>query len=406
MASVKLLLRIDKINDKGTAPLYLRIIKDRKVKYIALGILLKLSEWNDQTGKVRKSHPNSGRINAFIAQKEADAEEISLEMQSKSKTVSSHKIKERILGKAAPEFFPYAENWIKALRRSGRIGTFRRAKSVVEKLKQYINGKSLSFDDLTVTFLIEYEDHLSATLKNKTNTVHSNLKTIRTILNNAAREDLISIETNPFNRYKLKSVPSQRAFLTEEEIAKLEKLELTPSYMINHHRNAYIFACYAGGLRVSDVLTLRWNQFDGESINLKIHKTKKPLSIKLPNKALQLIKNYDQKGTVKESFIFPLIKLNPSESDPQTIFNAISSATAYANKDLKKLAQLAGIEKPLSFHTSRHTFATMALRRGMRIEYVSKLMGHADIQETQVYVKIVNSELDKAMVVTIMFSYK
>lgn len=74
-----------------------------------------------------------------------------------------------------------------------------------------------------------------------------------------------------------------------------------------------------------------------------------------------------------------------------------SAANAYVNKDLSKIAKMAEIEKHIHFHTSRHTFATRALRKGMRIEYVSKLLGHANIKTTQIYAKIVNEELDKAM---------
>ena len=63
----------------------------------------------------------------------------------------------------------------------------------------------------------------------------------------------------------------------------------------------------------------------------------------------------------------------------------------------KILGRALEIQKHIHFHTSRHTFATRALRKGMRIEYVSKLLGHANIKTTQIYAKIVNEELDKAM---------
>ncbi len=76
---------------------------------------------------------------------------------------------------------------------------------------------------------------------------------------------------------------------------------------------------------------------------------------------------------------------------------AISRATAYINKNLKFLATKAEIDKHISFHTSRHTWATRALGKGISIDKVSKIMGHAAIKETQVYAKIVSSELDKAM---------
>jgi DNA-binding CsgD family transcriptional regulator len=93
MATIKVLLRTSKLNDKGLAPLYLRLIKDRKAKFISLKIYLKPSEWNEESGKVRKSHPNSTRMNAMIAQRIADAEGVAVEMETKSKTISSHKMR-------------------------------------------------------------------------------------------------------------------------------------------------------------------------------------------------------------------------------------------------------------------------------------------------------------------------
>src|SRR5271157_481049 len=119
MATIKVLLRTSKLNEKGLAPLYLRLIKDRKAKFISLGIYIKPSEWNEESGKVRKSHPNSTRMNAMIAQRIADAEGVAVEMETKSKSISSHKIKEKIIGAAPVNFFPFAEKYLKFLEKTG-----------------------------------------------------------------------------------------------------------------------------------------------------------------------------------------------------------------------------------------------------------------------------------------------
>src|SRR5204862_333077 len=81
-------------------------------------------------------------------------------------------------------------------------------------------------------------------------------------------------------------------------------------------------------------------------------------------------------------------------SSPEVLFNAISSHTAYVNKNLKEIAKKADIEKHISFHSSRHTWATRALQKGMRIEHVSKLMGHSSLKTTMIYTKIENEELE------------
>ena len=163
------------------------------------------------------------------------------------------------------------------------------------------------------------------------------------------------------------------------------------------HRNMYVFSAYAGGLRISDILLLKWKNFDGERILMQTKKTSSKVSIKLPSTAMQILEIYKRKDAKPEDFIFPILENDVDYSDPRFLFNAISSATAYTNGDLKEIAGIVKLKKHISFHSARHTFATRALMKGVRIEYVSKLLGHANIATTQIYAKIVNEELDKAM---------
>ncbi len=398
MASVKIILRTDRTNSRKEHPLWLRVTKNRKSNYITLDIELSSEQWDEKNLRVRKSHPHSGRLNAIIAQKIAEAQVVSAEMEMKDKHADPLKVKETLQGKAYSDFFVYAQRFVNNFEATDKIGSWKRAKSVVMKLRNYTGAGPLRFDRITVTFLQDYESHLAIKLKNRKNTIHANLRLIRTIINNAVREDLLPYELNPFTKFKMKTEKTQRAFLTEEELNRIESLPLHEEFRLNDHRNMYVFSSYVGGLRISDVLQLRWKNFDGEKITIKIFKTQTPLTIKVPEKALQILSFYRKKSCDGNSYIFPLLKLCPEEKNAMAIHNGISSATAYTNTDLKRLSKLAGIDKHLSFHTSRHTWATRALRRGMRIEYVSKLMGHSKIVETQIYAKIVNEELDKAMV--------
>ena len=396
MATVKILLKLNKINSQGEAPLYLRIIKDRKTKFISLGVKLKEKDWNETQSVVRKSHPNSARMNNYIAHKIAEAHGVALEMETNSKYINPKKIKENILGRTSQSFIKYYEKYIDSLKKNGKISTHDKAKAVYSKLCAYLNSKDIAFDELTVTFLKNYEAYLSEELGNSVNTIHSNLKIFRKLINDAINEGIFPSEKNPFLRFKLKLEKTTKEFLTEEEIKKIEELILDDKTMRNHHRNIYVFATYAGGLRISDIFQLKWSQFDGERILVTTQKTKNIVSIKLPQKALDIIELYKPEKTNPNHYIFPFLKNNIDYSK-EHLFNTISSHTAYTNRDLKKIGKLAGIEKSINFHTSRHTFATRALRKGMRIEYVSKLLGHSSIKTTQVYAKIVNEDLDKAM---------
>jgi integrase/recombinase XerD len=144
-------------------------------------------------------------------------------------------------------------------------------------------------------------------------------------------------------------------------------------------------------------LQLQLIHFDDTHINFIIRKTGSQLSIKLPNIAIEIIEKYKPQKVDETTYIFPMLTDKTYLKDAIGQDSAISSATAVINKHLKVLAKLAKIEKNLSFHISRHTWATRALRKGISIDKVSKLMGHSAIKETQIYAKIVNSELDKAM---------
>lgn len=397
MATVKVLLKQNKSKKNGDMPIYLRIIKDRKAKFISTGIYINPRQWNEDTSRVRKSHRNSARLNTFIANKIAEAEGVALELETKSKSVSPSRLKRKIMGIAPVNFFEFADDYLDKVRQRCAVGTWVGMKAAIQKLKEYKKGKALYIDELTVSFLSDYQNYLISELSNGKNTIFHNFKKIRQIIHEIIRQDKMAIEDNPFLKFKFTQAPTHRGYLTEDELRAIEELKLKPDTRIFHHGNMYVFAAYAGGLRISDILKLKWYNFDNERINIKVQKTGNTLSVMLPNKALEIMRYYIRYKTKVSDFIFPILKNDADYSDPVVLHRAISSATALCNEDLKEIAFQAKIKKPLSFHTSRHTFATRALRKGMRIEYVSKIMGHTDITETQIYTKIINSELEKAM---------
>jgi integrase/recombinase XerD len=398
MASITLMLKTNKANEKGEQPVYIRIIKGRKTKFISLSLKVHPNLWNQEKLRVKSQYPNSGRVNAFIAKKIAEAEDIAVTMETKETFVTSKKIKEAILGKPSVSLIKYMERYLCSLKANGKIGTYDKVNATLLKLRAYLKNTDLNFDEFDLSFLKKYDRYLRDELNNCNNTVHGNLKIFRKVFNDAVREDLIEIQHNPFSKFKLSWEKTKKEFLTEEELAAIEKVELSQDTMIHHHRNMYVFACYAGGIRISDLLQMRWNNFDGTHVRIFTQKTKESTSIKLPGTALKIVNEYmikqpDRKLT---DYIFPVLEKDCS-ADAEQLFKAISSHTAYANKNLKQVAKKAALDKHLSFHTSRHTWATRALRKGMRIEYVSKLMAHSSIKTTQIYAKIVNSELDTAM---------
>jgi integrase/recombinase XerD len=405
MASVKVFPRPDKANSEGKVPIYLRVTKNRRSKHIALDAYIFLKDWSKQTGKVKSTASNASQINVYISSKVAEAERIALGLETRSTSVTSYDIKHKILGKAPADFFEYVENRKDIMDKEYTIGTIRRYKCAVKKLRSFCKSDSLYFDDISVTLIKDFQQHLLSDYKNHVNTANANLKVIRRLLFDAVAEGLLPFEKNPFNKIKLKGQSTKQTFLLDDELKKLEKLELPKDSQLNHHRNLYIFSAYACGIRIADLLMMRWRNVSGDRLYFQIRKNKECLGIKMPPKALKILgfyRNLSQKKNCRiqldpDAFIFPLLRLEPNETDRKKIHNAISSATAYTNKDLKKLRVRAGLNKHISFHTARHSWAVRALQKGMRIEYVSRLMGHSSVKNTEIYAKILDCELDKAM---------
>lgn len=396
MVTVKTIFRTDKSNNQNEHPIYLRIIKNRKPKYISLGIFISEEQWDEDEKKVKK-HPNAQQLNNYITAKKSEAEGVALQMVTSDKYAIPEKIKDEIMGKASVSFTKFSQRYLEELDNGEHIATHKKTKSILLKISEFTNGKDLHFDYITVSWLKEFEQFLKKTKGNGANTVNANFRVIRRIINLAINEDLINIDRNPFKRLKLTSVNPKKDYLTEQELKWMELAPIAEGTNKDHHRNMYVFSAYAGGLRISDMLLLKWKNFDGTRIIMQTQKTASTVSIKLPVTALEILKKYRADDSKSEDFIFPFLKNNDDYTDKKKLFNAISSATAYTNGDLKDIAKMVGIEKKLSFHSARHTFATRALMKGMRIEYVSKLLGHSDIATTQIYAKIVNEELDKAM---------
>jgi site-specific recombinase XerD len=397
MASVNFILRQSKLNKAGEAPLYLRVIKDRKTRFVSVGLSVLPELWDSDKQKVKSKHPNSARANAFLATKLAEAQNTVLSELTKKKSSSTNHLKQAIQGKPSVDFFEYADKYKNILEANEKYGTHIKYSAVISKLKAYHKPTYLPFDDIDVAFLTQYEQYLRDTLENSINTIHGNLKILRKLFNDAVREELIEANSNPFLRYKLKTEKTRRNYLTSDELLKIENLDITPDTMLNNHRNMFVFASYAGGIRISDLLQLTWQDFDGTHIRFTMQKTAEPVSVKLPTKALQIIAYYKPlTGSAKTNYIFPILS-RKSITSKKELQIAISGATAYVNKNLKDLLKLAEINKPISFHCSRHGFAVSALQKGIRIEYVGKLLGQESLKTTQIYAKIVNSELDKAM---------
>ncbi len=398
MATISIILRTDKPKKDGTFPLNFLIIKDRKKTKISTKIAIEQKYWDEKKSRVKPGATNSARHNSYVQNKLAELQNKILEAETFTKSLTTKQLKKATYGVTPVDFLKFAETVNDKFKQNGQISSYIKNTGILSKIKRFIGEDAkLDFQDIDVNFLNKYEIHLKNNEGNSVNTIHKDFRYIRKLFNDAYREELIEHSQIPFHKYKLKLEKTTRQFLSEDELDKIEKLHLQAESKISLHRDMFVFSSYAGGLRISDILLLRWSAFDGSHLNIKIHKTGSQISIKLPNKALGILEKYQQVETKKNHFIFPMICNDLDMKNPEAVLKAVSSASAYINKNLKTIKEKLNIDKPISFHVSRHTWATRALKKGISIDKVSKLMGHAQIKETQIYAKIVSEELDKAM---------
>lgn len=204
-------------------------------------------------------------------------------------------------------------------------------------------------------------------------TARNYYRSLSCALNVAVRSGII--QKNPLQLvekdYKPQPPESQRVYLTIDEVKRLIETECKkPIY-----KKAFLFSCFCG-LRVSDVARLKWSDINTQNGQMKADirqkKTDEPLYLPLSENAVKWLPE----------------RMDGGEGEP--IFKSVS--VAHASTIVKDWARAAGITKNVTFHTARHTFATMLLTKGGDLFTVSKLLGHKDISTTQVYAKIVDQK--------------
>lgn len=291
--------------------------------------------------------------------------------------------------KSRVNLLDYLENIGKQSAEQGSRNYARTVLNTVRALKLF-RGDYIAFRDVDKEFLSEFTDYLRQMPKASkygvlkaggrlsANSVVSYYGTLRTAINRAYKEGIITV--NPTKEFdfasKVRQEPSRREYLTIDELKTLINTECRHEIV----KRAFLFSCLCG-LRVSDIRKLRWCdlQRSGGRVRIEItmQKTKEPLYLPISDEALKWL---PERGEANNSdFIFLL------------------THEGTVNDTLQHWAKVAGITKHISFHTARHTHATMMLTLGADLYTVSKLLGHKNIATTQIYAKIVDKKKEEAI---------
>lgn len=381
MASVKIVLR-KKQNKDGTYPLALRITKDRKSSYVYLGHSIHESYWDAKNSKVKKSHPNAVRLNNYLAKKYAEAEDNLLELKASKNAVSSKAIKNKIRSPKEASFCAQADNYVENLKKQGKYNRERSDKSRIKAFRKFLDDTDIAFEDITVQLLNRYRAYLGSKKKLSQQTIVNNLTIIQTIFNQAIADDIVDPKHYPFGRGKitLKAPRSLKIGLTPDEVATLEQLKLEPGSYENHARNIWLFAFYFAGMRVSDVLRLKWTDFQNDRLFYAMGKNAKGGSLKVPDKAHAILNQY-KRNEPRHNLVFPDLEALGDMTDSYTVQRRIAYEIMKLNLALRDVAKKAKLTKKLTMHIARHTFGNISGDK-IPIQMLQKLYRHTSITTT------------------------
>ena len=365
--------RKKRLNKKGMALVQVEAYLNRRKIYFSTKIYLKPEQW-DTKRRMVKGHPNADVLNRMLYEHIAAIEQIELGLWQQGKSISLELLKDSIdkpvsNGRSFLTFFreEVANSSLKESTRQNHLST-------LELLQEF--KKEVQFTDLTFEFVSSFDNYLQSKGYHL-NTIAKHMKHLKRYINLAINKDLFDLHRYPFRKYKIKYMESKRTHLTPEELGQLESLNLKGRRTLQRTLDMFLFSCYTG-LRFSDIVSITRENFliIDDKVWLIYSSIKTDVNVRLP-----LFLLFDGKSLP----IYERYKNNP-----WTLFDMPASSNSNVNKQLRRICKMANIDKKVSFHTARHTNATLLLYNGANITTVQKLLGHKSVRTTEIYSNIMD----------------
>lgn len=397
MATTKIVLRKKKTKD-GSYPLAIRITKDRKTSFIHIGYNIKEKDWNPQSQTVKKSHPNSARLNNLIRKKLSEATDTALGLEVEKKDTSSLIIKTRVKGDKQVTFIKQADIYIENLQSQGKYNRLSAEKPRINRFKEFLKGSDIPLKEITVQLLERYRAYLKGTRKISERTIINHLIVIRSIINQAIKSDLLNPKYYPFGRNKIviKFPDAIKLGLELEEVHALEQLDLSEYKDLDHARNIWLFSLYFAGMRIADLLRLKWSDFQNNRLYYAMGKNNKGGSLPIPKKA-QVILDIYQLIKDKTGLVFPELRQVEDLDDRYEREKTIKTKLKVINDNLAEIKEIMGLNKKLTMHIARHTFGNLSGEK-IPIQMLQKLYRHSSITTTINYqANFMHKDMDDAL---------
>lgn len=370
------------------AIIYVRITVNGKSLEISLKRTVTVDKWNQSSSKLIGSSIESVQINKKIDEIKAHLHKIYDSLTKGGVLVTTEAIKNKFLGSdEAHHTLIYLINYHKEqMDNVLKYGTMKNytttEKYLIDYLKEQYHTSDVYLKQIDYQFTLGFESFLRALPSLQNNGVMKHMERFKKLMRLA--DDLDWIENNPTKRFKLRFDQVDMVYLSKAELQRIKDHELT-RFTLEVNRDIFVFCCYTG-LAYADVKGLKKKHvqigMDGKKwIYTRRIKTNTMLRIPLLDEAEVILEKYKEDPRVNSSDI-----LLPVYSNQKT------------NQYLREIAKIVKINKQLSFHAARHTFATtVTLANGVPIETVSKLLGHTKLSTTQIYARVIDSKIANDM---------
>lgn len=359
------------LNKQGTALVQVEASLNQRKIYFKTNLYIKPEHWDKRTSQVI-GHPQANDLNSMLFEFVLYLQGIELALWKRGVPATLSLLKDAMKKNRPINItFPiFAKEYVQHSDR--RESTKENLFTTITVLQEFRPG--LDFKDITYTFLKDFEVYLREK-GNGINTVAKHLGQLRTLVNEAINQGYIHADAYPFRKFKIKQEKGSHEFLTPDELKKLENLEVH-DLKLRHVLDAFLFCCYVG-LRFSDFCQLtpsnfirvngkRWLHFKSIKTGIEL---RLPLHLLFEGKALAIL-----------------------DRNCITEFASLGS-NSEVNKALSVITSMARIKKHVTYHTARHTCATLLIHQGVPITTVQKLLGHTSVKTTEIYSEILSSTI-------------
>ena len=391
--SIKVKLR-RKANKSGKYGIVIQIIHNRKPTEISVNEYVEQKHFDFNKGIVKSNHPRAAKLNKVISDARKDIEDIVFEFKQSDLPFSITDISQAYKESLRPSetlntsFRDYMKKFIDDNPEELGYSTLKYYGTAYNKWTDAMSVIKLA--NISEKDIIKFRDSL---IKENLEpaTVYKNLKVIKKLVRLAKKNNLLV--GNPFMNIQFKKSRSQRQYLEWDELMSLQSQEVHNKKELLA-KDVFLFSAYTG-LRFGDMCKLTKTNIVNNNgtyrLKILIEKTKEPLEFNLNNRAVDTIKRYIIR---QEKYIFPMLDRCITESKIE-IRKKTEAQNAFLNRALKDVAGRAGIQKNISMHTARHTFAVLSIEKGGDLYVLSKMLGHTSVVTTEIYAKMVDKRKDE-----------